>query len=368
MDYKDYYKTLGVPRTATQAEIKKAFRKLARTHHPDRNAGDKKAEERFKDVNEANEVLSDPAKRKQYDELGANWEAYSRAGAGGANPFGQGNPFAGFGGLGGRGGPGGNVRYEFRTAGGAGAGADQFRDFFRMFFGAEGGAAGAAEAGRSARRTTRGRSHAAAGAGPSIEDLLAGVGSTPAGEFGPDGGAGRRQPPAEAEAEISLEEAFHGATRLVDVDGRRLEVKLPAGVDTGSRIRFSGKGGSSGAVGTAARDLYIVPRVKAHSVFTRSGSDLTREIKVTLREALLGAEIPVTTLKGRVLLTIPAGTQNGRMFRLTGQGMPRLKGEGRGDLYVRVNVVLPTNLSEEAREAAAKFLDLVDQADPRASS
>src|SRR5437868_9456043 len=131
MDYKDYYQTLGVPRTASQAEIKKAFRKLARQHHPDRNAGDKAAEERFKDVNEANEVLSDPAKRKQYDELGANWEAYARAGAGGrggaaGDPFGPGGPFAGFGGSGGQGGQGGrggNVRYEFRTTGGN---ADQF--------------------------------------------------------------------------------------------------------------------------------------------------------------------------------------------------------------------------------------------------
>src|SRR3954467_7174566 len=131
MEYKDYYKTLGVPRTATQAEIKKAFRKLARQHHPDRNAGDKGAEERFKDLNEANEVLSDPAKRKQYDELGANWEAYSRAGAagqGGGNPFGG---FAGFGGMGGQSGQGG-TRYEFRSSGGAGA--EGFSDFFRMFF------------------------------------------------------------------------------------------------------------------------------------------------------------------------------------------------------------------------------------------
>src|SRR5262245_54681015 len=128
MEYKDYYKVLGIPRTATQAEIKKAFRKLARQHHPDQNAGDKGAEQRFKDVNEANEVLSDPKKRKQYDELGANWEAYSRAGAGGADPFGPGGPFAGYSASGGQ---GGNVRYEFRTAGGN---ADDFSDFFRMFF------------------------------------------------------------------------------------------------------------------------------------------------------------------------------------------------------------------------------------------
>jgi DnaJ-class molecular chaperone len=139
-------------------------------------------------------------------------------------------------------------------------------------------------------------------------------------------------------------------------------VTLPPGVDTGSRIRLKGKGGGSGS---SARDLYIVSRVRPHPTFTRKGPDLTRDIKVTLREALLGGEIPVRTMKGRVLLTIPPGTQNGRMFRLAGQGMPRLKGEGNGDLYVRVNMVLPTDLSPEASAAAEAFLDLVDQPDPR---
>jgi curved DNA-binding protein len=364
MDYKDYYKTLGVPRTATQADIKKAFRKLARQHHPDRNAGDHAAEERFKDVNEANEVLSDPEKRKQYDELGANWEAYARAGAGGTrDPFAAGGPFAGFGGAGGQG--GGNVRYEFRTSGG-GAGADQFSDFFRMFFSQQAGAAPDA-AGPATGRRAGGRTRSASGGGAdatSIEDLLRGMGGPQGAGYAEEAGGRQRPAPAEAEAEISLEEAFQGTSRLVDVDGRRLEVKLPAGVDTGSRVRISGKGGGTGAT---ARDLYIIPKVRRHDIFTRSGADLTREVRVTLREALLGAEIPVRTLKGRVLLTIPAGTQNGRTFRLTGQGMPRLKGGGSGDLYVKINVILPTNLSDEAKEAAKRFLDLVDQPDPRGS-
>ena len=247
MEYKDYYKTLGVPRTATQAEIKKAFRKLARQHHPDVKPGDKAAEARFKDVNEANEVLSDPAKRKQYDELGANWEAYSRAGAGGAqgDPFGPGGPFAGFGAGGGQ---RGNVRYEFRTAGGG-----EFSDFFRMFFG--GGDAASAGAGRSA-----GAGAGAAGSfaftggqtggrrsttsGPSIEDLMAGMGG---GSYTvADGPAAAPPVAAEAHAELTLEEAFHGTTRLVDVDGKRLEVKLPPGVETGSRIRIKGKGPGGG--------------------------------------------------------------------------------------------------------------------------
>lgn len=351
MDYKDYYKTLVVPRTATQAEIKKAFRKLARQSHPDVKPGDSAAELRFKDINEANEILSDPAKRKQYDELGANWEAYSRAGAGspgGANPFGAGGPFQGFGGQ------GGNVRYEFRGTGG-GTGADQFSDFFRMFFGEQ---AGGGVTGTTGSRRGGGRGQRAqAGSGPTIEDLLAGAGGT----FGAQPGAAR-PPAAEVEAQITLEEAFHGTTRLVDVDGGRLEVKLPAGVDTGSRIRLRGKGGGTGA---EARDLYIVPKVESHPVFTRTGADLAREIRITLGEALLGGEIPVRTLKGRVLLTIPPETQHGRTFRLTGQGMPRLKGEGSGDLYVRVSVALPMHLSDEAKEAAAHFLGLVDQPDPR---
>ena len=361
MDYKDYYKTLGVPRTATQADIKKAFRKLARQHHPDQNKGDKAAEQRFKDVNEANEVLSDPAKRKQYDELGANWEAYSRMGGAGGAGAGGTNPFAGFGGFGQ---PGqGNVRYEFRTSG---AGAEGFSDFFRMFFS---GADAGAQAGANVRRG--GRARAAAGSGPSIDELLgqmggAGAAGRQAG-YADEGAAAPRQrlPAAEAEAEITLEEAFTGTTRLVAVDGRRLEVRLPAGVDTGSRIRLSGKGGGSG---DSARDLHIITRVAPNAVFTRNGADLTREVRVTLREALFGGEIPVRTLKGRVLLTIPAGTQNGRTFRLTGQGMPRLKGEGNGDLYVKIAVVLPANLGDDAKEAAKAFLDLADQPDPRATS
>jgi len=362
MDYKDYYKILGVPRTATQPEIKKAFRKLARLSHPDMKPGDEAAEQRFKDVNEANEVLSDPAKRRQYNELGANWEAYARAGAGAggaaSSPFGAGGPFAGSSGMGGQ---GGSVRYEFRSSGG---GADQFSDFFRMFFGGDPGAAGATAASGAGQRSGGRARRAEATGGASMEDLLSGMGGGTAGHADQAAPPRRRQP-LEAEAEISLDEAFHGTTRLVDVDGRRLEVKVPPGVDTGSRIVLRGKGDDSGGT---ARDLVIVPKVTPHAVFTRTGADLAREIKVTLREALLGGEIPVRTLKGRVLLTMPAGTQHGRTFRLKGQGMPRLKGEGSGDLYVKIAVVLPANLPPEARDEAARFLDLVDQPDPRAGS
>ncbi len=343
MEYKDYYKILGVPRTASQAEIKKAFRKLAQKHHPDRNPGDKAAEQRFKDVNEANAVLSDPQKRKAYDALGANWEAYARAGAAAGaagGPFGPADPFGGFGP-----GAGGGVRYEFRTS----PGAEGFSDFFRMFFGGGAPASGTA--------TARGS------AGPSIEEILAGLGMEGAAAGNGTTGTRRtartaRPTPIEAEAEISLEEAYHGTTRLLDIDGKRLEVKIPRGAGNGSRIRLSGRAPGGG-------DIIVVTRVRPHPVFSRIGADLERELPISLREALLGAEVPVGTLKGRVLLKIPPETQNGRTFRLAGQGMPRFNAEGFGDLRVRVRVVLPTKLSPEARAAAARFLDLADQPNPR---
>jgi curved DNA-binding protein len=164
---------------------------------------------------------------------------------------------------------------------------------------------------------------------------------------------------AEAVAAISLEEAYHGTTRLVEVDGKRLEVSIPKGADTGTRIRLTGKAPGGG-------DLYVVVRQDRDRVFTRRGADLERELPLTLREALLGADVHVRTPKGRVLLTIPAGTQSGRTFRLTGQGMPRFRAEGFGDLYVKARVVLPSDLSPEAREAAERFLDLAQQPDPRA--
>jgi curved DNA-binding protein len=360
MEYRDYYEILGVPRSASQADIKKAFRKLAREHHPDRNPGDKAAEKRFKDVNEAHAVLSDPEKRKQYDTLGANWDQFQRAGGarGGADPFGPGGPFAGFGGFGG--GPdgrAGNVRYEFRTAGAGDAG---FSDFFRMFFS---GAAAGAQAGRSG----------ATSGGMSFEDILGEMGNGPTGRSGsgrpgPGGGTGRtsraRTAPrgeVEAPAELTLEEAFHGTQRLVEVEGKRYEVQIPRGVDTGSRIRLSGKG-------PGGRDLVVAVHVRPHATYARRGADLERELPVTLREALLGAEVSVATLKGRILLTIPPGTQTGKVFRLTGQGMPKMKDGGTGDLYVKVRVVLPAAMNDQAKDAARAFLDLVDQPSPRATT
>jgi curved DNA-binding protein len=353
MEYKDYYKILGVPRTATKADIKKAYRKLARQHHPDIKPGDKKAERTFKDLNEANTVLSDPEKRKKYDTLGANWQAFSQAGdgggRGGASPFGAGGPFTG--GYQGFGGGGGNVRYEFRTSSDSGD-LGGFSDFFRMMFGGDAGGSTATSQARTGRGAT---------ATADLDDILAQLRTDRAGTAtGRRAGSasGQTLPPVEATTELTLEEAFHGTTRLVEIDGKRLEVKIPRGVDTGSRIRLKGRGGDG-------RDVVIVTRIEPHPTFTRRGADLERELPIALREALLGGEVPVGTLKGRVLLTVPSGTQNGRTFRLTGQGMPRFNAEGAGDLYVRVRVVLPTNLSDEAKAAARRFLDLAPQPDPR---
>jgi DnaJ-class molecular chaperone len=344
MEYKDYYAVLGVPRAASQAEIKKAFRKLARQHHPDAKPGDTAAERRFKEVNEANEVLGDPAKRKQYDELGANWEQISRArGAGAAG----GGPFAGFGG------PGGNVRYEFRTSGNAG----EFSDFFRVFFGED--------ATGETVQTTQGPARGARPTGgPGFDEILAGMGlgSYGSAATGHRAAGGQTRPTpapaAEAQAEISLVEAYHGTARVVDVAGKRLEVTIPPGADTGTRIRLTGRAPGGG-------DLFVVVRLLPDGRFTRRGADLERELPLALEEALLGAEVKVETLKGSVLLKIPAGTQPGRTFRLTGQGMPRFRASGHGDLYARAKVVLPTDLSDEATAAARQWLDLADQPNPR---
>jgi len=199
------------------------------------------------------------------------------------------------------------------------------------------------------------------GQGPSFEDIL--------GEMGLGGAAGRGTATAtpraatalEAPAELTLEEAFHGTQRLLEVEGKRYEVKIPRGVDTGSRVKLSGKGPNG-------RDVVVTVRLTPHPVFQRRGADLERELPITLGEALLGGEVPVSTLKGRILLTIPAGTQGGKVFRLSGQGMPKMKADGAGDLYVKVRVVLPPKLDEAQAASAKAFLDLVDQPDPRATT
>ena len=312
MEYKDYYQVLGVPKSATQAEIKKAYRKLARELHPDTNK-DPAAEKRFKDANEAHAVLSDAEKRKHYDELGSNWGAYQETGYG----SGGASDWAGFGGA-----PGG-TRWQYRSVAPDEMGG--FSDFFRTFF------------------------------------------STDAGGFDTQFGGARtaprqmRAPQATAAAEITLAEAMRGARRMVDVDGRRLEVKIPPGVADGAKIKL--RGGGVRANGGAAGDLVITVRIAADPRFERHGADLHAELPITLTEALLGGEVPVRTPTGQVKLRIRPNTQNGQQIHIAGRGMPR-RGGDKGDLVVTTRVVLP-KLTDEARVEFAAFAETHPQPDPR---
>ena len=300
MDYRDYYQILGVPRDASADAIKKAYRKLALKYHPDRNQGQPTAEERFKEINEAYEVLGDQVKRAKYDQLGRAYNEWQHTGgAPGGFDWGQWT-----------GGAPGGTRVEFDDLGEA---FGDFSDFFRAIFG------------EMPRGTfTQG-------------------GSRRGGSFT---GAARD---SQAAVEISLEDAYSGASRLLQQDGRRLEVRIPPGAQTGTRIRLAGEGPR--ARGAAAGDLYLVVQVKPHPRFERQGDDLHTELAVDLYTLVLGGEQTVTALDGRqVLLSIPPETQPGQTFRLTGLGMPRLRaGNERGDMYVRVRVELPTRLSAEEK-------------------
>jgi curved DNA-binding protein len=332
MEFKDYYQTLGVSKTATEKEIKQAFRKLARKFHPDVNPGDKSAEGRFKEINEAYEVLGDADKRRKYDELGANWRLYEQAQQQG-QPFPGGSPF-------GFGGPGQGGAWTINMGGGSGGyrtmspeemqelfgDEDPFSDFFRTFFG--GGAGGGTR--ESAR--ARGRSRTQKG-----QDI-------------------------EHEVEMTLEEAYHGATRRMSIKesghSRSVDVRIPVGVKEGSRVRAAGEG-ASGSNGGAAGDLYLRVRIRPHAVFERRGDDLHTRVAVPVTTAVLGGEAQVPTIPGSVRLKIPEGTQNAQVFRLKGHGMPKIgKPDDHGDLYATVDVQLPRTLSKDQRqhyEALAKM-------------
>ena len=316
MEFKDYYATLGVTKASTEKEIKQAFRKLARKHHPDVNPGDKQAELRFKEINEAYEVLGDPAKRKKYDELGANWRAYEQAEAqGGPNPF-SGRWNVNMGGSGAGSGFRTMTQEEMADLFGD---ANPFSDFFTTFFG------GADPAAASESRRGRGRSRQRAG-----RDV-------------------------EHEIELTLEEAYQGTTRRLSLkhDGhaRTVDVRIPAGVGDGSRVRVSGEG-EHGVGGAAAGDLYLRVRLNPHPEFERKGRDLYVKVSLPVTTAALGGEAEVRTLEGKpVRLRIPPLTQNGQVFRLKGYGMPKVgHPQDKGDLYARIEAQLPTELSEAERE------------------
>jgi len=321
MAKRDYYEILGIKRGASEREIKQAYRKLARKHHPDVNPGDNSAEARFKEVNEAYEVLSDGEKRKKYDRFGDKWQhadQFTQGGGAQEAPFWNYNS------------GGGGASFNFAEGGDLGS---LFEDLFR--------------GPRSRTYTRKPRS--------------------------------RRGRDLEHPVEVTLEEAYHGATRLLNLEVgepcsscqgtgliqnvpcsvcrgsgvsarlKRLEVKIPPGVRDGSRVRIAGKGGQ-GYGGAASGDLYLVVSVKPHARFKRSGDDLNVEVGVPLVVAVLGGEVQVPTFKGKLALKITPETQNGRTFRLAGRGMPRLGRTGQGDLLAKVNVLVPTALSDKEKE------------------
>jgi len=341
MEFKDYYKTLGIERTADDKAIKTAYRRLARRHHPDVNKG--KAD-RFKEISEAYTVLSAPEKRKRYDTLGPDWERYAQAGAGGRSPF-DGRP----------GSQPGSQNVRFSQEGEAGG----FSDFFRTIFSDLGG-------------FRRGQ-----GGGGATEFEFSDLGDLGGGGFGPVS----RGQDVEAGLELTLEEAFQGTKKTISLEldepcpqcggsgnvnrrpcprcrgggwtktTRNLEVKIPAGVDTGSRVRMASEGVSGGSGERGSRgDLYLRVTVAPHPRFERKGDDLHTDLPLPVTVAALGGEVSVPTFKGQVSMKIPAETSSGKTFRLPGYGMPRLKGAGAGDQFVRVQITIPTGLGPREKE------------------
>jgi len=313
MDYKDYYKILGIERNASADEIKRAYRKLAMQHHPDRNPGNKRAEERFKEINEAYQVLSDAQKRARYDQLGDSYSRWQQSGAPGGfdwsqwfTPGGQG--FGGQPASGRRTVQYGNLDDLF--------GDTAFSDFFRAIFGGMD------------------------------------IGTAPRGR-----GRARTAPAYQQPVTISLREAYAGTTRQIKMDQRRIEVTIPAGARSGTKVRVAG-GGPAGP-GSQAGDLYLVLDVAPDPNFERQGDDLHTQIGVNVFTAILGGEVQVDTLSGKVILTIPSGTQPEQVFRLAGRGMTQLKDpQVKGDLFVRVKVQVPRQLTAKQKaliEEAARM-------------
>ncbi len=289
MDYKDYYKILGVERSAEKSEIKTAYRKLAMEYHPDRNQGDKKAEEKFKEINEAYQVLSDPEKRAKYNQLGSAYNSWERGGTPGGFNWGNWT----------QGAPGGvNVEFEGDLGDLFGGG---FSDFFSEIFG------GAARRGGAQRQRSAPQTY-------------------------------------ESEMVISLQEAFSGSQRNVKINNRSFEVKVPKGSRSGTKLRLRGAGPNQG-------DVYLILKISPDPRFDRKKDNLYVDASIDLYTAVLGGEAKVPTLSGGKVLKIPAGTQPGQTFRMRGQGMPLLKNNDQnGDLYVNITVELPGSLSKKERE------------------
>ncbi len=300
MEYKDYYKVLGVDRKATQDEIKKTFRKLAMKYHPDKNKDNKQAEEKFKEINEAYEVLSDPKKRERYDQLGASYSQWQARGGSPGN-FNWNEWYSGQG-----------ARGQQVDMGDFGDIFGGFSDFFSAIFG------GMPMSGRQTYRQ-------------------------------PQSQATPRQANVEQKVTITLEEAYRGTQRVFQIDGRKIEVKIPAGAKTGTKIRMAGAVPTAG-YGQKA-DLYLVIEILPNLRYSIKGNDLTTEAKIDILTAILGGSVTVNTLSGDVSLTIPPGTQPGQKFRLAGKGMPNLKNpQTYGDLFVEIKVEIPRKLTEKQRQ------------------
>jgi curved DNA-binding protein len=308
MEYKDYYQTLGVDRNASEEDIKRAYRKLALQYHPDRNPGNKQAEDKFKEVNEAYQVLSDKEKRSRYDQLGESYTRYQQRG-GRPESFNWEDWFTAQ--------PGGTSSTRVNTGDmGDIFGGPAFSDFFSRIFG------GAQD-----------------------------VGSSRASHRSP------RTPSYEQEVEITLQDAFQGATWRGEIDGRRLEVKIPPGAQTGTKVRVA-QAISTGVENRKA-DLYLLIKVRDDPHFERQGHDLYTDVNMDLYTAVLGGEVTIPTMSGNVVLTVPAGTQPGQTFRLKGRGMPHLKNPSQqGDLLARARVTIPRHLTNEQRELFKKLASL----------
>lgn len=287
MSKRDYYEVLGVSKGASDDEIKKAFRKLAIKYHPDKNPGNKEAEEKFKEANEAYSVLSDKTKRSRYDQFG-------HAGVGGD---GGGNPFGG--GFGGFGGNGQSFNFDF---GGGG-----FEDIINAMFG--GGGFRAARRGRDYRTSIT----------------------------------------------IDFEEAIFGATKTISVENEQIKLKIPAGIYDGQSIRLGGKGGEAPSADGQRGDLYVEVRVRAHKTLTREGELILSEITIPMTDAVLGTEVEVETVDGKITMKVPAGTQPGTNFKLSGHGAPRLGTDQRGPHIVTINVEIPKNLNKKQKELIEEF-------------
>ncbi len=302
MKYKDYYKILGVSKNATKEEIKKAYKKLAKKYHPDRNQGNKAAEEKFKDINEAHEVLSDPDKRAKFDRFGSDWKRYQQRGGGGAN----------------------------------------FDDFFKQWAGNQGGGSqfNINDLNDLFNQTSGGR-------GGSIFDILFGRG----GGFGNAGGHRFNQKGQDLKTEvyISLEEAYNGTTRIIEVNGQKLRIKLKKGTTDQQQLKLKGKGGK-GSNGVPNGDLYIKVNISKHTHFERKGDDLHCSIPISVFAAVLGGKVQIPTLKGSIKINIPKGTDSGKVLRLKDLGMPKAKDNSQyGSLLIKIKIEVPKQLNDKEK-------------------